>query len=615
MVHFPDRHKHSALIEDLESRYRVEEATIRTIFGEKEGYRISAPRKVARLIEIQAPEAELFNADIRREVDYLAGRNLTCMAEPFEDRFSLKLPELEVFECRVRFDDPLRPSEVVAIESKPFRAEGRERIILEEFMNHLDSKNPDVVVMDNADIAARLMFEKCRKYGIDFTLSRGKIRFLKANSYYSYGAVKYRKGALIPEGRILIDSTSFAYQEYGLNGILFTSKLTALSANLTSRFTPGTLISSYEVYEALNRGIAVPYRKWNAETPRKVEELREKDKGGLILQPEPGIYENVAQLDFTSMYPTIIVKYNLSPESISGRRGFLSTILKPLLGLRIKTKRMKKSKPEVAGIDTALKWMLVTCFGYTGFRNAKFGSIAVHEAITGIGREILLKSIKVVEAGVDAGVEVIHAMVDSIFVRNPNGKLKEKIERETGMLLDEDRYFWIVFLPKKDGFGNAARYYGLLESGELKLRGVMARKRDTPEYIRRSQLEMFSLLRKARTIEELCTLEEKLNRIYRKYRTEMRHANPEEFLIRRRISRTSYTRSSLEASAVKELKRLGVELFPGMEIEYAVVDFSRKAVSVNPDSIDINYYTRMLEKAYEEVHFSIRCAVERVQKS
>jgi len=37
------------------------------------------------------------------------------------------------------------------------------------------------------------------------------------------------------------------------------SRLSALSLNLTSRITPGTLISSYEVFEALRRGVAVSF--------------------------------------------------------------------------------------------------------------------------------------------------------------------------------------------------------------------------------------------------------------------------------------------------------------------------------------------------------------------
>ena len=163
--------------------------------------------------------------------------------------------------------------------------------------------------------------------------------------------------------------------------------------NLTSRFTPGTLISSYEVFEALRRGIAVPFRKRDAEGLRNISDLRACDKGGMIFQPEPGVYEKVHQIDFTSLYPSIIVKYNLSPESIEHpeTKGFLSTVLSSLLSLRIETKRLKKTNPDYAGMDSVLKWMLVTCFGYTGYRNAKFGQIQVHERITAISRELLMQ--------------------------------------------------------------------------------------------------------------------------------------------------------------------------------------------------------------------------------
>jgi hypothetical protein len=85
--------------------------------------------------------------------------------------------------------------------------------------------------------------------------------------------------------------------------------------------------------------------------------------------------------------------------------GFLSTALSSLLNLRIETKRRKKINPDYAGIDWILKWMLVTCFGYTGYRNAKFGQIQVHEKITEISRELLLQ-IKEIAEGMD--LEVLH---------------------------------------------------------------------------------------------------------------------------------------------------------------------------------------------------------------
>jgi DNA polymerase, archaea type len=126
---------------------------------------------------------------------------------------------------------------------------------------------------------------------------------------------------MIPEGRVLIDTAeSFVYNEGGLKGVLMASRLSGLSPNLTTRFTPGTLISSYEVFEALRRGIAVPSRKGDAESIRNITELRASDKGGMIFQPEPGVYEKVHQIDFTSLYPSIMVKYNLSPKTLKTQK-------------------------------------------------------------------------------------------------------------------------------------------------------------------------------------------------------------------------------------------------------------------------------------------------------
>ena len=66
------------------------------------------------------------------------------------------------------------------------------------------------------------------------------------------------------------------------------------------------------------------------------------------------------------------MKYNLSPETIEypERTGFLASVLSSLLNLRVETKRLKKTNKDYTGVDSVLKWMLVTCFGYTGYRNA-----------------------------------------------------------------------------------------------------------------------------------------------------------------------------------------------------------------------------------------------------
>jgi len=60
-----------------------------------------------------------------------------------------------------------------------------------------------------------------------------------------------------------------------------------------------------------------------------------------------------------------------------------------------------------------LKWILVACFGYQWFSNAKFGRIECHEVINAFAREILLSAKQRLEAG---GWRVVHGIVDSIWV-------------------------------------------------------------------------------------------------------------------------------------------------------------------------------------------------------
>ena len=383
------------------------------------------------------------------------------------------------------------------------------------------------------------------------------------------------------------------------------SRLSGLSPNLTSRFTPGTLISSYEVYEALRRGVAVPFRKRDAEGIRNISELRASDKGGMIFQPEPGVYEKVHQIDFTSLYPSIIVKYNLSPETIEHpeRTGFLASVLSSLLNLRIETKRLKKTNPDYKGIDSVLKWMLVTCFGYTGYRNAKFGQIQVHERITETSRELLMQ---IKEMAEDMGFEVLHGIVDCLWViGEPISVFKEAVEKETGILTEVDTYDWITFLPMSDGGGAYNRYFGRLNTGKMKIRGVMARKGDTPEYVNKMQQEVFEVLAEAKSLEDLRRIEPKARQVYRRYMDELDGVDVEELAIHQRVSKLNYSRRCAEASAVQAHMKQGIPLAPGMEIGYVIRD-ARKW-EVDPErtasKFDAAYYRGLLEKAWAEAAF------------
>jgi DNA polymerase, archaea type len=241
--------------------------------------------------------------------------------------------------------------------------------------------------------------------------------------------------------------------------------------------------------------------------------------------------------------------------------------------------------------------------GYTGYRNAKFGQIQVHERITGISRELLMQ---IKELAVDMGFEVLHGIVDCLWViGEPISAYKEAAESKTGILTEVDSYDWITFLPMVDGSGAYNRYFGRLNTGKMKIRGVMARKGDTPEYARKMQGELFDVLSKAKSRKELREVEPDAQEVRERYMLGLENADIRELSIHRRLSRVSYSKRCAEASAVKAYQKRGFSLAPGMEIGHVVTDAAKWSVDTEREAseFDARYYGKLLGKAWDEVAF------------
>jgi len=612
-LHLPDPATHRELLEALEADYGARECTFRTIFGECDGHLVPAGREIAEAIERQTGyDAQLYNVDVRPDQRYLAGQNRVPCCSGEESRFSLDFPlPFRILEVQVQGNpfgtDAFGAIDVIA--DRRERLEGAEQTVLSDLAVFLETWDPDIVLFPRSDLWLPRLLAAARKRGILVPFSRsGRYRKMTETSYWSYGRTEYRAGSLIPDGRILVDTTqSFHYRESGLSGIVLGSRLTGLSPNLSARFTSGTLISAYEVYEALRCGIAVPFRKSDPECVRKFPELKAADRGGMMFQPVSGLYEQVHEIDFTSLYPSIIVAYNLSPETLAApdRPGFLPAVLRPLLELRKESKARKAQDPAYAGIDAILKWMLVTCFGYTGYKNAKFGQIEVHEQITGHAREILIRTKDIAE---EMGFSVLHGIVDCLWVQgSPAEGMKARVEEETGLHATLDTYDWLVFLPQSDGSGAYNRYYGRLSGGELKVRGVAARRGDTPAYVREMQQDMLAILREAADRKELRELSERVRERYREAVAGLAGAAPAAMAVHRQISRLSYRHACPEASAVAACAAAGINLSPGMEVGYVVTDARTWSVELdwNATRFDTGYYRKLLDKAWDEVVFAI----------
>ena len=66
-------------------------------------------------------------------------------------------------------------------------------------------------------------------------------------------------------------------------------------------------------------------------------------------------------------------------------------------------------------------------------------------------------------------------------------------------------YKWVAFLSSRQNKKIAVpnRYFGVFQNGEIKTRGIEARRHDTPAFIRETQMQILEILAKAPDAESL----------------------------------------------------------------------------------------------------------------
>jgi len=202
-LYLKDPHAYMDMIEALESRYQAQECIFDTIFGPLDGYKIRGDRSVAEKIEKQTRyAADLYNVDVRRDQQYMAERDMFPCGEMDESRFS---PDFDVplscMEMEVKGDPGRgRAKEISCIEihgRRKRKLEGAERTVLSDFMELMKVHDPDVILFPYADVWTQLMVQRAKRYGIDQNISRsGHFRSMAAKSYWSYGKVNHKDGAL-----------------------------------------------------------------------------------------------------------------------------------------------------------------------------------------------------------------------------------------------------------------------------------------------------------------------------------------------------------------------------------------------------------------------------------
>ena len=353
--------------------------------------------------------------------------------------------------------------------------------------------------------------------------------------------------------------------------------------------------------------------------PRRTEQPFSPYRGAIVLEPQPGLHENIVVLDFASMYPNLMRKYNLSPdtlihtdENVPPEEAFIipevkhrfrkkpdglyrlalsdllderASIKKELLKLTSKTAKYT----ELAERERAIKVIANACYGYAGWRGARWYVIEVAESATALGRQTITQT---VSKAMKLGLEVIYGDTDSIFVQNR----PEKIERllgwarsELGLEVRPERtYSRLLFTEAMK------RYAGLGDDGSLDIVGLEVVRGDWSDIAKQVQSEVLVSVLRNRSIEE--AIEQVKCTIHRIRGGEFRIS---ELVIRKNLTKSvsDYAVRAPHVEVAKKLLKEGWDFKSGDQVAYVIVKGPGKLYEkaepytrVSSDQIDVDYY-------------------------
>lgn len=161
--------------------------------------------------------------------------------------------------------------------------------------------------------------------------------------------------------------------------------------------------------------------------------------GGYVEEPIQGLHENIFYFDFRSLYPSIIIAKNISPETLCQEGdektchvtpnfgykfkkeplGFIPTVTAQILNDRIRIKSMMKEStdPKERQIlnfrQEALKTLISTVYGLYNHPQYRWYCVEASEAITSWGKDFLIKTMEKAEKH---GLKPLYADTDGFFV-------------------------------------------------------------------------------------------------------------------------------------------------------------------------------------------------------
>jgi DNA polymerase I len=353
--------------------------------------------------------------------------------------------------------------------------------------------------------------------------------------------------------------------------------------------------------------------------PRRVEQPYRSYAGGLVLKPKPGLHDNIAVLDFKSMYPNIMIRYNLSPDTYiapdepeppagvyeapevkhrfrKAPPGFYKEALTYLIEvrnkIRLEMKALIPSTVEYSILDArqkAVKIITNAAYGYAGWVGARWYIKPVAEAASAWGRHTILSATRLAE---DKSLTIIYGDTDSIFLTNDEKKLlelKAEIKKNLGLEVEVGEVYKRIFFTEAK-----KRYAGLRLDGTLDIVGLEVIRGDWAEVAKKVQEHVLEIILKeqspAKAIDYVRTVIEELKQRKVPFR---------DLIIWKTLTKPpeQYAIKAPHVEAAKMLREKGWRLTGGDKVGFVIlVGKGRFYNRVKPyvfakyDEVDVDYY-------------------------
>jgi DNA polymerase I len=547
-------------------------------------------------------------------------------------------------------------------EEKQFLADEKrnDSTLIEEFVNYVQEFDPDIIVSYGANkVDWVYLIERCRTLKMKLNIDRvciephtsvyghvsltGMINIDLADFVDEFPSIKVRTlanladhlGVMKIDQRIIIedvDSAEYWHDKHKRDALkrfsLDNARSLKATAELLLEFAMqlSSLVSlplDHVMTAAV--GFRVEWflikhaQKIGELVPKRVEQPYMPYAGGLVLKPQAGLHENITVLDFKSMYPNIMIAYNLSPDTYVAPKdpvppsgvfeapevkhrfrkapsGFYKEVLSYLIGvrseIRAKMKALNPKSAEYKVLDArqkAVKVITNAAYGYAGWTGARWYTKPVAEAASAWGRHMILTATKMAEK---TGLKVVYGDTDSLFVTYDERKtpeLERQIEHELGLDVEAGEFYVRVFFTEAK-----KRYAGLRPNGALDIVGLEVIRGDWAEVAKKVQERVLEIILKEQSPEKAADYVYGVIEELKQRKVPFR-----DLIIWKTLTKPveEYAIKASHVEAAKMLRNRGWRLTVGDKVGYVILagegrlyDRVKPYVFAAYEEVDVNYY-------------------------